>query len=297
MAMTHERRSVVHIMDGQSLVSANVRLPQLTGERFAALLNLVEKAWTNPDGWHSFPDRECFLRAVPVHGGRGDICFDIRYAERPDGICRYLYERIRGIVELQEDGVAKHHSNSCNEKPDRQLLEAALMVLAVYEQALVGWKLICRIGRTDPLEPNRTPKNTTFGGLAHRIVEHWFTPRTKGWRWKRIFFTLSGCITFFLFWTGYIVGATGGFGSPDIEFLSLSFLTISITGALWFTGLSAWKDLNYGPVRLFLSGFLLPYFVWTLVAIMYARPFPELRTPHAPAPAAGVPFVMPEESQ
>ena len=297
--MTHERRSVVHIMDGQSLVSANVRLPQLTGEKFATLVNLVEKAWANPDGWYSFPDCECFLRAVPVHGGRGDICFDIRYAERPDGdgIARYLYERIRGILVLQQGDVAKHHSNSCNEKPDRQILATALEVLSAYEQALDGWKVIRRIGRTDPLEPNRIPKNSTLGELAHRVTDHWFAPRTKKWLWRRIFFTFSGCITFFLFWTGYIVGATGGFDSPNVEFLSWSFLIISLIGAFWFTGLSAWENLGYGPIRLFLSGFLLPYFVWTLVAVMYTRPFPDLRTSLAPAPDTGIPFVIPEGIQ
>ena len=284
-------------MDGQSLVSANVRLPQLTGEKTAALLELVGRAWTNPVDWHSIPDCECFLRAVPIQDDRGDICFDIRYTEYPDGTGRYLYERIRGTVVLQEDGVAKHHSNSSN-KSDRRLLETALMVLAAYEQAFGGWKTIQRIGRTDPLEPSRIQKKATLGEVAHRVVEHWFAPRTRGWLWRRIFFTLSGCITFFLFWAGYIVGATGGFDSPDIEFLSWIFLIISLIGALWFTGLSAWKDLSYGPIRLFLSGFLLPYFVWTLIAIMYARPFPDLKTSDAPAPGtAEVPFVIPEGSQ
>ena len=33
----------------------------------------------------------------------------------------------------------------------------------------------------------------------------------------------------------------------------------------WFAWLVCWKDLKYGPVRLYLSGFFLPYFVWLLI--------------------------------
>ena len=34
--------------------------------------------------------------------------------------------------------------------------------------------------------------------------------------------------------------------------------------SMWFAWLVSWQDMQYGPIRLYPSGFLLPYFVWFL---------------------------------
>ena len=102
-------------------------------------------------------------------------------------------------------------------------------------------------------------------------------PRAAGWKGPRRFlFTLAGSITFFLFWTAYVIGSTKGFYSLEFNLVTATFLGLSFVGPLWFAGITAWKVQSYGPVRLFLSGFLLPYLLWTLVAIMFARPVPDL---------------------
>ena len=158
----------------------------------------------------------------------------------------------------------------------QRAVDFALAVVAAFEQAPIDSEIRRQPRHTKRLEPEHVPRGTTLGHLAHRIIDHWFAPRAKGWHWfKRGSFTFAGGMTFFVFWSAYIVGATEGLKSPDIESVSWSFLGISVVGSLWFAGLTAWKDLSYGPARLFLSGFLLPYLVWTLVAIMYGRQFPE----------------------
>ena len=50
---------------------------------------------------------------------------------------------------------------------------------------------------------------------------------------------------------------------------------IGVPGTIWFAAITAWRKLDSGPVRLYLNGFLLPYFVWTLIAFMLGRPVPE----------------------
>lgn len=119
------------------------------------------------------------------------------------------------------------------------------------------------------------------GGVAkvfNRVLDHWFGPTACEWHWSRRFaFTLAGSITFFLAWSVHIYGVTGVASVPDLRIAATLFLVVSTAvGATWFAGLTAWKDLSYGPVRLYLSGFLLPYLVWSLIVIMFNRELPEL---------------------
>lgn len=110
-----------------------------------------------------------------------------------------------------------------------------------------------------------------------RLSDHWFAPTAHAWHWSRRFiFTLTGSLTFFFFWFLYVAPyglASETYDSTDFLFFLLVF---AIPGSLWFAGIAAWKDLGYGPVRLYLTGFLLPYFVWNLILFMLGRTRPEL---------------------
>lgn len=113
--------------------------------------------------------------------------------------------------------------------------------------------------------------------ILHRMLDHWFGPTAQKWRWyKRFPFALAGSATFFLAWPVHILSWTGILSVPDLRTATfLFFVLVGVLGATWFAGITAWKDLSYGPVRLYLSGFLLPYFVWSLIAFMLTRKLPE----------------------
>lgn len=87
---------------------------------------------------------------------------------------------------------------------------------------------------------------------------------------------MAGCATFFLAWAVHIVSGTGIATVPTFrEAVFLFFVPICALGTIGFAGLVAWKDLSYGPIRLYLGGFLLPYIVWSLIVVMLGRDLPE----------------------
>ena len=118
-----------------------------------------------------------------------------------------------------------------------------------------------------------TPKPSSLAAVFLRIIDHWFGPTADKWHWSlRFAFTFAGSATFFFAWFVYI-GPYAFQGTPDKALDFYLFIgVIAIPGAIWFAGITAWKDLSYGPVRLYISGFLLPYFVWTLISFMVSRP-------------------------
>ena len=112
--------------------------------------------------------------------------------------------------------------------------------------------------------------------ILHRLLDHWFGPTAHEWSWYRRFaFALTGSTTFFVAWSVHIVGSTGVLSVPDLSAAAFLFFTVvGVLGAIWFAALTVWKDLSYGPVRLYLSGFLLLYLVWGLVVFMLSRELP-----------------------
>ncbi len=129
---------------------------------------------------------------------------------------------------------------------------------------------------TNPALPD-SPTPPGFNDILGRILDHWFGPTAHQWHWSRRFiFTLAGSATFFFFWFLYVAPYAFTSGTYDPEALLFFLLVFALPGALWFAGIVAWKDLSYGPVRLYLTGFLLPYFVWNLIIFMLNRTRPEL---------------------
>ena len=111
--------------------------------------------------------------------------------------------------------------------------------------------------------------------ILRRILDHWFGPTAHEWPWYRRFvFALAGSATFVLAWSVHVVGSTGLASVPDLAATFPIIAVVGVLGAVWFAGLVAWKNLNYGPIRLYLGGFLLPYLVWSLVVFMLQRELP-----------------------
>ena len=284
MVTLRKTRYVVHLMRGDVLLEPDLPLPTLERVELASLSQLVRDVWTAAPDWHRFPGDELVLRALPIYSLQGDFCFELKKSRHPEVVHGFLYERVRGILVVQRSNAAEDSPETDRGKPEELFTAAALRIIAACEQGPAGPDLDRRVEFHESFAPRHSPKYTTISGLAHRIVDHWFSPRARGWTWRRRFsFTLAGSMTFFLFWTVYVVGSTEGFDAIEFNLVIATFLGLSVVGSPWFAGITAWKDLSYGPVRLFLSGFLLPYFVWTLVAIMNARPFPDFVDTRAPA--------------
>ena len=276
MVAPRTTRHVVHLMHGDVLLQPNLPLPALDRGELAGLSQFVRDAWSATTDWHRLPGDELVLRALPMYGILGDICFEIESPRHPGVVRRFLYERVRGILVVQGSHFPESDSDSDRSGHVELFVDSALRIIAAREQGPAPPDFRPRVEVPESFAPNPAPGCAGIFDLAHRFVDHWFAPRARGWTWrKRFLFTLAGSITFFLFWTGYVVGSTAGLHSFEFNLVTVTFLGLSVVGSPWFAGITAWKDQSYGPVRLFLSGFLLPYLVWTLVAIMYDRPVPD----------------------
>ena len=181
MVTSRKTRHVVHLMHGDVLLQPNLPLPTLEGDELASLSQFVQDVWTATPDWHRFPDDELVLRALPIYSFQGDVCFELKKSQLPGVVHRFLYERVRGILIVQGG-----HSVECGSETDRGKFEqpftdAALRIIAAYEQGPADPDL----GRRDEFHESfalgHAPRYTTISDLAHRIVDHWFAPRAKGW--------------------------------------------------------------------------------------------------------------------
>lgn len=275
MITSRATRHVVHLMHGDRFIEPNRPLPTLERDELASLSQFVQGVWTTTPDWLQLPDDEFVLRALPTYSIHGDICFDLRNAQHPGIVRRFLYERARGLLIVERSHLVGDGSEVGGGKADPFFTESALRIIAAYEQGPADSDPDRRVEFHASFALDHVPRYTGISDLAHRVADHWFASVQQNWGWARKFlFTLAGSSTFFLFWFVYAFVVAQASDYIEFNLLIAIILGLSILGPLWFASLTAWPKLHYGPIRLFLSGFLLPYFIWTLVAFMYEREAP-----------------------
>lgn len=108
--------------------------------------------------------------------------------------------------------------------------------------------------------------------VIRRIDKHWFGVAAHGWSpAQRCLCASAGSSTFFLaLFFSQLPSETIKY-LTDVSYIYTNVLIyiFLIMFSVWFAWLVSWKDMKYGPTRLYLSGFLLPYFVWFLVARLF----------------------------
>lgn len=109
---------------------------------------------------------------------------------------------------------------------------------------------------------------SAFAGVVRRLADQWFGPAAHGWSFPKRFLCAGvGSATFFLaLFLGRITPDYSRLLTDPLYLLSnLPVYFVVITFSAWFAWLVSWKDMQYGPIRLYLYGFLLPYFIARLV--------------------------------
>ena len=274
---SHRENRTVRIEDADSIPHREELLPDQSEaivERLAAFITAV---WTEPAAWHRVQGHNLSIRALPSHGAPGDICFEIRDTGDSREICRYVFQPERGAILVRSNPEIEHPFDPLREKLPTQIQGFALSIVALLDRRPnVLPSLNPASGPAAPAPPS-VQKWATFAEVTRRILDHWFAPTARRWGWlKRFSFAFVGSVTFFLAWGVYISSVLDIWTTPDLADVGRLLGFVGVFGSLWFAGLTVWKDFGYGPIRLYLSGFLLPYFVWTLMAIMLARPNPGI---------------------
>lgn len=98
------------------------------------------------------------------------------------------------------------------------------------------------------------------------LIESWFNQTAPGWsRKKRFFYALTGSSTFAIGILSAVTIQRSIFFESDLRVDWVVMLITGIVllpGSLWFAWLVSWKDMKYGPIRLYLAGLSLPTTVW-----------------------------------
>ena len=86
----------------------------------------------------------------------------------------------------------------------------------------------------------------------------------------RFFYAFIGAVTFFAAFYAYhlLPLARSLLLDPILKAIAPVIVAIGlILASLWFAWIVAFADNQHGPIRLYLSGFVLPLLVWTIIDI------------------------------
>ena len=134
-----------------------------------------------------------------------------------------------------------------------------------------------RKSESDSQEPN--PLLDALADLVRRLSDHWFGPAACWGFTKRFLCAGAGSVSLFLMVIlDFILQDTGqltDIRSPIfLLVIALVALTIFLIPCAWFAWLVSWENMHYGPIRLYLSGFTLPYLLFWLVSKLPAFGLP-----------------------
>ena len=109
--------------------------------------------------------------------------------------------------------------------------------------------------------------------ILRRIEEVWFDKSAKGWSDKQRFacawvgaFTFGG--------TFYVMEVVDKLSEFDADsalrwILPLPAAAFLLVAPAWFAWMVSSRDLGHGPVRLYLSGLVLPALVWVFIKSLF----------------------------
>ena len=121
-------------------------------------------------------------------------------------------------------------------------------------------------GRTAPHE-RRDSLGNAFADIIRSLTKQWFGAPAPDLNFtKRFLCAGAGSVTFFLvgFYNSLLPETLQLIIDPLYILSNIVAYFLFTMISMWFAWLVSWQDMQYGPIRLYLSGFLLPYFVWFL---------------------------------
>ena len=245
-------------------------LPVLSPVAATALRGLLEKSASAPAGWYRLPGTELAVASVSTGRGRKTIDFDIR-DELTGKIDRYRYDSRYRLLALRRDDAIEHPDIPSAHELPCDPYNLALSVAALADSSRIP---TTTGASADEFEDEQFATRDHEGvgralmEAARRVTSHWFGPDTHGWGFGKRFATaFVGSISFFLAWLFALVSSdTSKFiRDPFYQVVILSSHIYIVLFAGWFAWLASCRDQKYGPARLYLAGFLLPYFIWWLV--------------------------------
>ena len=210
--------------------------------------------------------------------------FEVRDAGNPADVSEFRCDLVRRIIDNTINGESAHQHEDLipsqdglfRDKPNQ--FEFALAVIATIVQRPDA---ACSPRAPSPEEKDNQPPTPEPGSMSRvisemmrRIMDHWAGPAVLGWSTRKRFWIASGgSLTFFLFWSALMTTEADINIMPTMDDLPavgqlLLIVLVVLTLTPFYGYLVSLVDRQHGPVRLYLGGFLLPYFVWFLLSQM-----------------------------
>lgn len=259
-------------------------LPDLLGADRAVLATFIKRAWELPGEWHRLPGSRLALRALPSEDAHRTLRFEIRDPGKSSGGCVFRCDLVRRIIDNTTNVVEPEYLHEdLNPSKDSRFRDTSDQFAHAVFATIVQRPYIVRPppAHPPPISPEATGNRATpsepgsirlvFSEMMRRIMDHWTGPVAIGWgRWRRFWIAGSGSLTFLTYGAFQSVRKTGVVTAEkavaESDASALFVLMVLGFSALYGIFVS-WKDQQYGPIRLYLSGFLLSYFIWFLLSL------------------------------
>ena len=266
-------------------------LPPISPGVTTALRGLLDAASYATEFWHTIPQYPLALRILPSTGSEPAIAFEIRAAEHRATVQRFRFEPGTRTLEASDRDSRVHPGIATppDLPHDPHELGRRLTALVYHHPEIVR---LIQSRSTPDQDPNRSstghdsnrpgPVSYAVTDFIRQLIGHWFTghhielgPRA------RFVIAFAGSLTFLIVgvailatqfpeWIRRFARPTGPI-SQDLANLLPVGVSIAVI-ALIAAGLAALTSCinhQHGPVRIYLGGFLLPYFIATLLMWLY----------------------------
>ena len=251
---------------------------------------LVTSAARDPQNWHSISGYGVAIRVLPSSGVSRGTSFEIRTSSALGSIHRYRYEADADTLSCWDYEEVVHPNLNAQRELPNDPEELAFLVAALFrakpesiEASSVPGQEFSAESRVGSEGRAYGPLTYAFADIVRHVTVNWFGGRETTWgRPLRLLYAFLGSVTFFAMqsviilrderFVPYFTVQTEGRDpatSAQGLFLTVEELLVLIVFLCgMFAVISGYIDRQHGPVRLYLGGFLLPYFTWSLIVLI-----------------------------
>ena len=264
-------------------------LPVLDPRSLDALTSFLRRVWADSEKWHRLPEYGLSIRALQSQSDHQALCFETRDADSRNNVRRYRYDFGRGVLTWWNNDEVEHKL-PCDLFPDEDPNPPFPLVIVAFArerpEALLTTPDHSTVSVFRHMDPPAalsvpSPLQVFVADFFRRLTAHWFGFSAPPWsRLRQWLIALTGSLTFFIMvavflytrdpdWTKAFLRSKDALVQDIFVFQpTLGMGTGIFLLSSFFAWLASWGRRNPGPVRLYLGGFLLPYFVWTLLSLV-----------------------------
>ena len=259
-------------------------LPSLDFPSLDALTPFLRRVWGAPERWHRLPEYDLSVRALRSQGGHQTISFETRDIGSRNNVRTYRYDSTRGVLTWWDNDEIEHPRLPLHDRlPIEDPALSFPLAIVAFARArpevhltTLGYPGAPVVEHLDtPAAPSMpSPAQLVYADFLRRLTDQWFGPVAPDWgKAKQLLVALIGSGTFFVMLALFVLIKDPIWFKAilvESELFAPAYFSVLIIIALpgFFAWITSWGRQKPGPVRLYLSGFLLPYLIWTLLSLL-----------------------------